>query len=169
MKVSELTKIEIAEYLKLDYSSLTLTEIAELETLLSVAKAFIKSYTGIQDISIADIEVGEGDGETIIFYLSNTNIIPNTQKIYVDSVEKTKDIDYKFDPVKGKVEFFVAPELDEVITADYDFGLDAFEEFVIVVYILVQDMYDNRTFYVEKNNLNKVVDIILGMHSINLL
>ena len=47
--------------------------------------------------------------------------------------------------------------------------LDTHPEFVIVVYVLVQDMYDNRTLYVDKNNLNKVVETILGMHSVNLL
>lgn len=47
--------------------------------------------------------------------------------------------------------------------------LDAFQDFVIVVFILCQDMWDNRTLYVDKTNLNKVVDTILGMHSINLL
>lgn len=46
---------------------------------------------------------------------------------------------------------------------------DTFPDFVIVVLILVQDMYDNRTLYVEKDNLNTVVDCILGMHSVNLL
>ena len=46
---------------------------------------------------------------------------------------------------------------------------DTFPDFVIVVLILVQDMYDNRTLYVDKDNLNKVVDCILGMHSVNLL
>lgn len=46
---------------------------------------------------------------------------------------------------------------------------DTFEDFVIVVLILVQDMYDNRTLYVDKTNLNKVVECILGMHSVNLL
>ena len=46
---------------------------------------------------------------------------------------------------------------------------DTFPDFVIVVLILVQDMYDNRTLYVEEDNLNKVVDCILGMHSVNLL
>lgn len=46
---------------------------------------------------------------------------------------------------------------------------DTFEDMVIVVLILVQDMYDNRTLYVEKDNLNKVVECILGMHSVNLL
>lgn len=47
--------------------------------------------------------------------------------------------------------------------------LDNYQDFVIVVFILVQDMYDNRTLYVDKNNLNKVVETILGMHSVNLL
>jgi hypothetical protein len=47
--------------------------------------------------------------------------------------------------------------------------LDNYQDFVIVVCILVQDMFDNRTLYVDKNNLNKVVETILGMHSVNLL
>ena len=46
---------------------------------------------------------------------------------------------------------------------------DTFSDIVIVVLILVQDMYDNRTLYVEKDSLNKVVECILGMHSVNLL
>lgn len=47
--------------------------------------------------------------------------------------------------------------------------LDDFPDFVIVVFILVQDMYDNRTLYVDTTNMNKVVETILGMHSVNLL
>lgn len=45
--------------------------------------------------------------------------------------------------------------------------LDEYDDFLIVVFILCQDMYDNRTLYVDKNNLNKVVENILGMHSRN--
>ena len=48
-------------------------------------------------------------------------------------------------------------------------SLDDFPDFVIVVYILCQDMYDNRTLYVDKTNINKVVQTILDMHSRNLL
>jgi hypothetical protein len=98
MKVSEITNKELADYLRLEYATLTDAEKTELDTLLSVAKAFILSYTGL-------------DAATV----------------------------------------------------------DLHPDFVIVIYILVQDMYDNRTLYVDKNNLNKVVDTILGMHSINLL
>ena len=48
-------------------------------------------------------------------------------------------------------------------------NLDNYNDMVIVVFILCQDMWDNRTMYVDNTNLNKVVETILGMHSINLL
>lgn len=47
--------------------------------------------------------------------------------------------------------------------------LDNYPDFVIVVYVLCQDMYDNRTMYVDSTNLNSVTESILGMHSVNLL
>lgn len=47
--------------------------------------------------------------------------------------------------------------------------LDNYQDVVIVVLILCQDMYDNRTLYVDKNNLNKSVETILNMHCNNLL
>lgn len=47
--------------------------------------------------------------------------------------------------------------------------LDDYEDFYIVVMVLCSDMYDNRSLYIDKNNLNKVVDTILGMHCNNLL
>ena len=47
--------------------------------------------------------------------------------------------------------------------------LDDYQDFVIVVFVLCQDMYDNRTLYVDKSNINHVVETILGMHSVNLL
>ena len=47
--------------------------------------------------------------------------------------------------------------------------LDKHEDFVIVVYVLAQDMYDNRTYYVDNKNLNHVVETILGIHAVNLL
>lgn len=50
-----------------------------------------------------------------------------------------------------------------------DDEIDNHEDLVIVVYILTQDMWDNRTLYVDNKSLNKVVETILGMHSVNLL
>ena len=46
-------------------------------------------------------------------------------------------------------------------------SLDDFPDFVFVVYILCQDMHDNRTLYVDKSNINKVVQSILDMHTRN--
>ena len=47
--------------------------------------------------------------------------------------------------------------------------LDNYQDFVIVLLILCQDMWDNRTLYVDSSNLSHVVETILGMHSVNLL
>ena len=47
--------------------------------------------------------------------------------------------------------------------------IDEHEDFVIVVYVLVQDMYDNRSLYTDSKSLNNTVETILGMHSVNLL
>lgn len=44
--------------------------------------------------------------------------------------------------------------------------LDEFNDFVIVIFILCQDMYDNRTLYVDNTNMNKVVESIVGMHTV---
>lgn len=47
--------------------------------------------------------------------------------------------------------------------------LDTFSDFVIVVFVLSQDMWDNRALYVDKSNLNHVVESILSLHAVNLL
>lgn len=59
------------------------------------------------------------------------------------------------------------PEWDEY---EYDEDedvetLDSYADFVIVVYVLCQDMYDNRSMYVNGGNVNKVVQTILDMHT----
>lgn len=95
-KVSDITYQDIADYIRKD--ELTQDDINTLNTLLTVAKAFIMQYTGQ--------------------------------------------------------------------TAE---GLDNYQDFVIVALILCQDMWDNRTMYVDNTNLNYVVEAILGLHSVNLL
>lgn len=47
--------------------------------------------------------------------------------------------------------------------------LDEHNDFVIVVYLLCQDMYDTRTLYVDSDKLNTVFSTILGFHRVNLL
>lgn len=45
--------------------------------------------------------------------------------------------------------------------------IDDIADFVIVALVLCQDMYDNRTMYVDKDKTNKVVQTILDMHTRN--
>lgn len=43
--------------------------------------------------------------------------------------------------------------------------IDDCEDFVIVALVLCQDMYDNRTLYVDGSNLNKTIQTILDMNT----
>ena len=49
--------------------------------------------------------------------------------------------------------------------------LDKHEDLTQALFVLVADMFDNRNLYIEgkATNINKAVECILGMHSINLL
>lgn len=46
---------------------------------------------------------------------------------------------------------------------------DKYPEFTIAVYTLSEDMYDKRSYIVDSETSNKIVDSILGSRSINLL
>ncbi len=47
--------------------------------------------------------------------------------------------------------------------------LDESKDFVVALFVLAQDMYDNRAMYVDSSNVNQAVQSILDMHSVNLL
>ena len=47
--------------------------------------------------------------------------------------------------------------------------LDSYRDMIIVILVLVQDMWDTRSLYIDKDSANKVVESILGLHSVNLL
>ena len=47
--------------------------------------------------------------------------------------------------------------------------LDESGDLVIALFVLSQDMYDNRALYVDSANVNLAVQSILDMHSVNLL
>lgn len=47
--------------------------------------------------------------------------------------------------------------------------VDECADIPITVYVLVQDMFDVRSYYVNTSNVNKVVTGILDLHSVNLL
>ena len=46
---------------------------------------------------------------------------------------------------------------------------DLYPEFTVAVYTLAEDMFDKRTYVVNSDLSNKIVDSILGARSVNLL
>lgn len=47
--------------------------------------------------------------------------------------------------------------------------IDSKEELTIALMVLCNEMYENRIYTVENDKVNKIVNSILDMHSINLL
>lgn len=47
--------------------------------------------------------------------------------------------------------------------------LDNYPDLTLALYALAQDMYDNRTIYVDKANISDTVSTILNMYRTNLL
>lgn len=112
-KVSDITTAYLASYLRVDDPDTELTD--ELGTMLSSAKGFLTSYTGLPATAPADDPA-------------------------------TTDVDES-----------------DVTT------LDSKPEFVTAICVLVQNQYDNRTFYTDKGQVEAVLDSILGMHRVNFL
>ncbi len=76
-------------------------------------------------------------------------------------------LDEVSDKEKSQLKSFIEVAKDYIRNYTGLADLDEFSDLVIVVYILAQDMYDNRTMYVDKNTPNKVVETILNMHCVN--
>jgi hypothetical protein len=47
--------------------------------------------------------------------------------------------------------------------------LDSKEDLTMAMFVLSNELYDNRTFAVENDKVNTVIKSILDMHSVNLL
>lgn len=81
------------------------------------------------------------------------------------SEEDNKNIELFLDIAKNYIENYTGiPRESEDAEAE---TLDTYSDFVIVVYVLCQDMYDNRIMYVESKNINNTVKTILDMHTRN--
>lgn len=93
------------------------------------------------------------------------NDIANYLRLSEISEEDKKNIELFLKIAKNYVENYTGiPEKSEDIEAE---TLDSYSDFVIVVYVLCQDMYDNRVMYVDSKNINKTVQTILDMHTRN--
>lgn len=97
--------------------------------------------------------------------------VSKVSDITVDSVADYLRLDEVTDNDKNTLATLIsiATSFIRSYTGLDDDGVDKYHEFVIVVLILCQDMWDNRTMYVDSKDLNNTVQSILAMHSINLL
>lgn len=166
MKISEIKVSDIATYLRLENGQY---DIGIMDAIITAAKSYIISQTGIQERTIIGEEVGIGDGYETEFYTEHASIIGESVKVYINDVLLVENEDYVIDYASGLIAIVNIPEYGDIITADYSLGLDAYSDLTIALMVLCQDMYDNRSIYVDKTNINKVVDNILGAHSHNLL
>lgn len=79
--------------------------------------------------------------------------------------EDNKNIELFLNIAKNYIENYTGiPQKSENEEAE---TLDSYSDFVIVVYVLCQDMYDNRVMYVDGKNINNTVKTILDMHTRN--
>jgi hypothetical protein len=97
--------------------------------------------------------------------------VSKVSDITVESVADYLRLDEVTDSEKNTLAMLIsiATSFIKSYTGLDDDGVDKYPEFVIVVLILCQDMWDNRTMYVDSKDLNNTVQSILAMHSVNLL
>lgn len=81
-------------------------------------------------------------------------------RLYEVDIDTTNTLNTLINVSKSFISNFTGRSIEE---------LDNYQDFVIVLFVLCQDMWDNRTMYVDSKNLNNVVQSILGLHSVNLL
>lgn len=91
--------------------------------------------------------------------------VTNYLRLSEISEEDEKNIELFLNIAKNYIENYTGiPQKSENVE---DETLDTYSDFVIVVYVLCQDMYDNRTMYIDGKNINNTVKTILNMHTRN--
>ena len=93
------------------------------------------------------------------------NDIANYLRISEISEEEKKNIELFLNIARNYIENYTGiPQKSEDEKAE---TLDTYPDFIIVVYVLCQDMYDNRVMYVDGKNINNSIRTILDMHTRN--
>ena len=93
------------------------------------------------------------------------NDIANYLRLSEISEEEKKNIELFLYIARNYIENYTGiPQKSEDEKAE---TLDTYPDFIIVVYVLCQDMYDNRVMYVDGKNINNSIRTILDMHTRN--
>ncbi len=91
--------------------------------------------------------------------------IVNYLRLSEVSEEDNKNIELFLNIAKNYIENYTGiPQMSDDKEKE---TLDTYSDFIIVVYVLCQDMYDNRAMYVDGKNINNTVKTILDMHTRN--
>lgn len=94
-------------------------------------------------------------------------MVTKVSEITIEDIAGFIRLDEVSDADKNQLSTFLTVAKDYVANYTGLTDLDEYADLVIAVYILCQDMYDNRALYVDKNNPNRVVQTILDMHTRN--
>ena len=93
------------------------------------------------------------------------NDIANYLRLSEISEEDKKNIELFLNIARNYIENYTGiPQKSEDEKSE---TLDTYPDFIIVVYVLCQDMYDNRVMYVDGKNINNSIRTILDMHTRN--
>lgn len=126
------------------------TKVSEIDA------TYLASYLRIESPTTAQTDELETMLASAIGYLVSYTGLSKTQP-------QKEVVDANGDPVlDGNGD----PTYEDDLDAEW---LDTRPEFMIAVCVLVQNQYDNRTFYTDKGKVEEVVSSILGMHRVNLL
>ena len=92
-------------------------------------------------------------------------MVSKVSEITIQDIADFIRLDEVTDADKKQLETFLNITKDYIKNYTALADLDEYADLVFVVYILCQDMWDNRTAYSDKVNPNKVVQTILDMHT----
>ena len=87
----------------------------------------------------------------------------------IDKAELKKKLEPIMLAAKSYISSYTGIKIQVDNKEDTSKTIDDYDDFYIAFMVLCQDMYDNRSMYVDKSNVNKVVSCILDMHCTNLL
>lgn len=96
----------------------------------------------------------------------------NTMKISEVTINDLKEyasVEHNYDDKMFQDILMAAKSYIKSYTGLNEEQIDSKEELTIALMILCNEMYENRIYTVENDKVNKIVNSILDMHSINLL
>lgn len=83
--------------------------------------------------------------------------------------EETMLIKAIMESAKSYISSYTGIKIQKDNEEDTSKTIDDYNDFYIAFMVLCQDMYDTRSLYTDKSNVNKTVSCILDMHCTNLL